>query len=257
MDFALRKAFFDRLCEDVLRTPPEGDSEGGIGTLGEKRMHALIKRFLCPNTDFHEVPLAGTRYVSDLRIGDEITEVQTGSFYPMQKKLIYYMSHTDCNVTVVHPLPARKWVSWIQPETLEISKPSRSPRAATVIDLFPALYALLPVLGNERITYRVLLLEVQEFRWQNGYGKNRKRGSERYERLPVSLLEDISLRTAADFRAVLPSTLHGTQFTVKEFSSATRLRGRDAYSAVHALEAMGVLQRREPIGRAMSFFCPM
>ena len=60
MDFALRKAFFDRLCEDVLRTPPEGDSEGGIGTLGEKRMHALIKRFLCPNTDFHEVPLVGT-----------------------------------------------------------------------------------------------------------------------------------------------------------------------------------------------------
>ena len=33
------------------------DEGGGIGTLGEKQMHAAIKRFICPDPSFHEIKL--------------------------------------------------------------------------------------------------------------------------------------------------------------------------------------------------------
>ena len=250
--FSLQKAYFDRLCSEVL-TSSQPEGEGGIGTLGEKRMHALIKRYLCPNADFHEVAMEGARYVADVRVGDEILEVQTGGFFPMKKKIDYYLQKTPCQVTVVHPIPAVKWISWIDPVTYDISKPKRSPRRGTLLDLLPELYSLLPMLKNERLSFRVLLLEVQEFRWRNGYSRDRKRGSERYERLPVSLLEDRSFTTPEDFAALLPEELKTGEFTVKQFSAATHLRGRDAYSAVHALEEMGVLLPVAPIGRAMAF----
>lgn len=252
MDFRLRKAYFDALCEEVLRTP-QSDGEGGIGTLGEKRMHALIKRFVCPNVEFHEARLEGTRYVADIRVGNAITEVQTGSFYPMKQKLAYYMESTDCKVTLLHPIAALKWINWIDPVTLEISKPTRSPLRGSVIHLLPELYPLLPLLGNGRLEFRVLLLEVQEFRWRNGWARDGKRGSARYEKLPVSLMEDVTLCSREDFAALLPPTLGDAPFTVKAFSSATKLRGRDAYSAVYVLEALGILERTEPIGRSMAF----
>jgi hypothetical protein len=252
-DFRLQKAYFDRLCEEVLLRSNLPSDDGGIGTLGEKRMHALIKRFLCPNEAFHESPMEGTRYVADIRVGKDVTEVQTGAFYPMRKKIAYYLEKTDCRVTVVHPIPAVKWISWIDPVTYDVSPPKRSPKKGTVLDLLPELYALLPSLGSDRLAFRVLLLEVQDFRWKNGYSRDKKRGSERYERLPVALLGDVSLKTPQDVAALLPDVLREAPFTVKQFSAATRLLGRDAYSAVHALEALGVLTRTTSDGRAMTF----
>ena len=59
----------------------------GIGLLGEKWQHQIIKRYLTEDPGEHEVKLAGTRFVSDVRVGNAIYEVQTGSFAPMKKKL--------------------------------------------------------------------------------------------------------------------------------------------------------------------------
>ena len=246
-----KQARFARLCREAM-TEKHVFGEAGIGTLAEKRMHLILKRFLTENEDLHEVGVANTRFVSDVRIGNDVFEVQTGSFYPMQKKIAHYLDHTDCNVTVLHPIPVRKWISWIDPKSGNVSDRSRSPKAGRVLDLLPELYCLLPYLGHPRLTFRVLLIEAQEFRILSGRRNNPKSHALKYERIPLALIDDVTLSSKNDFRNLIPRSLP-PHFTVKDFSTLTKIRGRNAYSAVRALCALGIFSPAEKIGRSMGF----
>lgn len=246
-----KQARFARLCKEAM-TEKHVFGEAGIGTLAEKRMHLIIKRFLTENEDLHEVGVANTRFVSDVRIGNDVFEVQTGSFYPMQKKISHYLESTDCNVTVVHPIPARKWITWIDPKSGDASERARSPKAGRAIDLLPELYCLLPHLGHPHLSFRVLLIEAQEFRILSGRRNNPKSHAKKYDRIPLALIDDITFSSKSDFEALLPKDLP-PHFTVKEFSSLTKIRGRNAYSAVRALCALNILSPAEKIGKSMGF----
>ena len=69
------------------------------------------------------------------------------------------------------------------------------------------------------------MLEVYDFRLSAG--SSRRRTGERFERIPLSLLGELTFTSAADFARLLPPALP-SPFTVKQFSALTRLRGRDA-----------------------------
>ena len=246
----MNQQYFQDLCDEIIRAK-RSQGEMGIGTLAEKRLHAVIKKYVCPNVDFHEVGVEGTRYVSDVRIGNDVYEIQTGSFYPMKKKIAYYLEKTDCTVTVVHPIPFVRWMSWVEPETMDIL-PRRKVAGKKAIDLLPELYPLSEHLKNPRLRFRILLLEVQDFRLLNGWSTDRKKGSNRYERIPIALIDEIDFHAPDDFRRFLPPSLPA-HFTVKEFSALTKLRGRNAYSAVRALATLGLIEAAEPIGRSMGW----
>ena len=248
----VRAARFDRICRELLlREHPRG--EAGIGTLQEKRLHAAIKHFLCPKEEYHEVGVGNTRFVSDVRVGNLAFEVQTGAFLPMKKKIEHYLEHTECTVMVVHPIPVRKWISWIDPKTLEIAPRVRSPKRGRPEDLLPELYCLRPYLGHPRLQFHLLFLEVEDFRLQNGRrSRDGKRGSERYERIPLALLGEMEFASPADFAIYVPKDLP-PHFTVKQFSELTRIRGRDAYSAVRVLASLGFFRQGEPIGKSMGW----
>ena len=239
---------FARLCEESARER-HTKGEAGIGTLQEKRLHAVIKRFLHEDTAYHEVTLEGSRFVSDLRIGKEAFEVQTGAFYPMKKKIAYYLEQTDCSVTVVHPVSVTKWTCRMDGETGGFSPRRRvgGERPETVL---AELYAFLPYLGNPRLRVHLLLLETQDFRLPEGRG--RRSATRRFERVPLALLGEMELYAPEDFRVFLPPELPAV-FTVKELSRHTGLLGRDAYSAARTLQALGLVTTGEPNGRAMTF----
>ena len=247
-----RIARFARICEEAMKER-RVQGEQGIGTLAEKWQHQIIKRYLSENAEEHEVPVsASRRFVSDLRVGKDAYEVQTGSFAPMAKKIAYYLEETDLTVTVVHPIPKNRWVSWVDADTMEISPRKRSPRHGKASDVLAELYPLMHLLPNPRLKLRLLLLEVHDFKLLSDQKRDRKRGAKRYERIPLSLLEEITLDTPADFAQFLPDGL-ASPFTVKDFSKATKIRGRDAYSAVRVLTALGLLTPAPNIGRSMAF----
>ena len=248
---AAHKARFDRLCFEAA-SAPRGNGDEGIGTLGEKRMHAIIKRYLSEDHTYHEVGVLNTSYVSDVRIGNDVYEVQTGAFYPMKKKIAHYVEHTDCTVTVVHPISVERFVTWVDAKTGEATPRKKSTKRERAIHLLPELYCLLPYLGNERLRFRLLMIEEEDFRTLSGRRDNRKRGARLYERMPLSLLGEMEFSSPADFVLFLPEDLP-SPFTVKDFSQKTGLRGRDAYSAVHVLEKLHVIVATDPIGRAMAF----
>ncbi len=243
-------ALFERICmEDMLERRA---GEGGIGTLAEKRLHAILKKYICEDSTYHEVGVEGRRFVSDVRVGNEIYEIQTGSFYPMRQKIEYYLSHTDCNVTVVHPIYQRHWVLWVDPKTSIISPPSRAPRRGRAEILLSEAAGLMPSFPNPRLRFKLLFLEVQDYRMLDGRGPDRKRHAVKYERIPTALLAEEDFCSPADFARLLPESLSEV-FPVKDFAAATHLRSLDAYSAVRALEALGLIQQTDPIGRAKAY----
>ena len=77
-----------------------------------------------------------------------IFEVQTGGFYPLRKKIEWYLSHTACHITVVHPLPAVRYLSWIDPTDGHIISRRKSPKRGEVKHMAKELYWLsAPVYG--------------------------------------------------------------------------------------------------------------
>ena len=253
LDLPARQARFSRLCEEALRHRHE-PGLAGIGTLGEKRLHAVIKHYLTENEDYHEVGFPDCRFVADVAFDDAIYEVQTGSFAPLREKIAYYLANTDRTVTVVHPVAAVRRMSWVDRADGSVTPPRRvageRPR-----DLLPALYPLIPYLSDRRLRFRLLLIETQDFRLLDDK-KSRRAGHRRggkLDRVPIALLDDLTFSVPRDYLSLLPSPLPDEPFPVKQFARQTGIYGVDSYSAVRVLCALGLLRPAEPAGRAMTF----
>ena len=93
----------------------------GIGTLGEKTVHATLKHYYEPNEDYHEVPVEG--YVADIYKDGNIVEIQTAQFHRMREKLKAFLP--KYKVTVVYPIVGKRQLYWIDPQSGEIT-PGRS-----------------------------------------------------------------------------------------------------------------------------------
>ena len=273
---------FAEIVEEVMSSPlyRMGQHEAPadaphIGTLREKRLHAAIKLYLCPDTACHERPvgdmLAGedepasprTRHmVADILTDGHILEVQTGGFFPLKEKLAWYLAHTPCRITVVHPIPAVRYLSWIQPEDGSIISRRKSPKRGQVRDVAKELYWLSDCLGNPRVSLRLLLIELEEYRMADGWSRDGKRGSNRYEQFPTALLGDVTLNTPADYAAYfLPAALSAPDsegdyplFTAAVYAGLTGIRGRATYGTLHLLERLGlVIRAEEKRGRSGTF----
>ncbi len=250
LDFDARRARFRRIAEE---TAIGARTQGlfGFGTLQEKRLHAALKNYLCENADFHEAGIEGTRFLADLRLGNEIYEVQTGSFAPLKPKLEHLLKNTPCTVTVVHPLIVRRAISWIDPRNGSVSPARRTGGIESPIQLLADLYPLLDLLPDERLSFRLLSLSVCDFRLLNPDGRDPKRHTRRYERVPLDLLGDVTYSAPSDFCDLLPADLPRA-FTVPTFSKCTHLHGIDAYSATRVLAKLGIL-RQTSATRPMKF----
>jgi hypothetical protein len=140
-------------------------------------------------------------------------------------------------------------VSWIDPETSEISPRKASPKKAAVCDTLFELVRILPYVNHENLTVVAPLMEIDEYRMLDGWSKDRKRGSNRYERVPVDLIDIVTLHTDDDYRAQIPDILP-ERFTAKEFCKAIRRDERIGRGVMKVLETRGVLIKGEKQGRS-------
>ena len=69
-----------------------------------------------------------------------VIEIQTRQFNKLLKKLEAFLDY--CDVTVVYPIPAVKYVRWIDTETGELSEKHKSPRKYTIYEVMPELYKI-------------------------------------------------------------------------------------------------------------------
>ena len=94
---------FQRICEEYREFGPEEPS--GIGTLSEKSLHAVLKRYYQPAEAYREIRVG--RYVADVVTQDGcILEIQTRSLSAIKKKLSVFLEQYE--VILVHPVPHLK-----------------------------------------------------------------------------------------------------------------------------------------------------
>ena len=236
---------FNAACDQVRRGEVR---PGGIGILAEKPLHATLKWWLDDNPDHHEIPLPCGK-VADVYDGEQVYEIQTANFSALRKKLEVLLDTYP--VTVVHPIPRRKYLSWIDPETGETTPPRKSPRVGSFTQAGAQLIYLLPLLGHPNLPIRLLLMDMEEQRLADGWGKEGKRGSHRAVMLPLTLEETLTLRQPADYAALIPAGLPET-FTATQFGKAARLQGRKLSGTLKVLLDRGVLSR-EKEGREYTY----
>ena len=222
-----------------------------IGTYKEKRLHRIIKNFFEPDITKHEQSVGD--YVADILREDEIIEVQSGSFYPLRDKIKYYLEKTDYSVTVVRPLPHIKWCVWLEEESGEVVSKKKSPKKFLPKDVLRDWIYLCEYLENKRLKIIFLLLEEEEYRFLGKYGKNRKLHSKRYERFPISLIDDVCFCGAEDYKSFLPPELPRS-FIASQYMELSGLRSYGAYAALKLLCRLGFIQKTdEKSGRSFVY----
>lgn len=209
----------------------------GIGTLSEKTVHAVLKNYFAPDEDMHEIPI--NNYVADIYTGNEIIEIQTRNFNVMRPKLASFLP--ECPVTVVYPIPYQKWISWIDEETGECSEKRKSPLKGNVYMAFPELYKIKMFLRNPNLHFCFVLLNMEEYRLLNGWSKDRKKGSSRYDRIPTELVDEIRVERIEDFVQFIPPQL--TSFTSADFAKAAHIRKPLAQTVLNILFEVGAVIR--------------
>jgi len=209
----------------------------GIGTLGEKTLHRILKCYYEPLTEMHEQKLG--RYVADILNEDGVLEIQTRQLSAMKQKLSAFLEVAP--VTIVHPIVHRKWLQWVDPETGEVTAKRKSPKIGTTYDAFWELGGIHTFLQHPNLTICLPMLDMEETRLLNGWSKNKKRGSTREDRVPIALLSETVLRTAEDYASLLPPSLPET-FVTSELLAGLGQRSDRAYTLIRVFRAAGVIE---------------
>ena len=219
-----------------------------IGTYKEKQLHIILKKYFEDDPSFREVPTNG--FIADIRRGEEIIEIETSGFSGLKPKLGAYLP--EYRVTLVRPLAGKKFVSWIDPGTREISPPKRSPKKEGAYDLLFEMVRILPYVTERRLTVLGPVFEMNEYRLKDGWGRDGKRGSHRYERIPTDFCDMIELTTDDDYRRHIPESLPET-FTVKEFAAEAKIGEGPARAVIKVLGTRGVLRNLGREGRSIRY----
>ena len=210
----------------------------GIGTLSEKTVHAIMKNYYEPDEDNQEVAIEG--YVADIYNEHGIIEIQTRGFNKMRDKLSTFLNLYP--VVIVYPMPYHKWVSWIDSETGETTKKRKSPKKWTSYDAFFEMYKIKGFLKNPNLNIHLVFMDMEEYRLLNGWNDTKKRGSTRFDRIPLEIREKIVLEQPEDYMQFIPFDME-EQFTSTEFARAARIDIDKARLSLNILYYMGVIKR--------------
>ncbi|MCR5611885.1 MAG: hypothetical protein K6F68_08690 [Clostridiales bacterium] len=213
---------------------------GGIGTLAEKTLHSALKYYYEPDETKHEAPLSG--FFADILNADGVTEIQTGSFFHIDRKLGVFLE--EYPVTLVCPVIRRRRIIYLDPETGEMTAPRLSPKKGRTEDVFRELVHIRKRLADKNLLFVVPLIDADEYRVKREPKRRfHDKGYDKYELVPTELYEERVFAEKADWLLLLPEGLDG--FTVKELESALGLPKGQGGAMARSLLSSGALTREK------------
>jgi len=218
---------------------------GGIGTYKERTLHAVLKNFFEPDKTKQEIRYKG--FIADILNDDGVFEVQTRAFNTMRKKLDCFLE--DTQVTVIYPAVRNKWLIWIDTASGEVTNKRKSPKAGKPYSVFEELYKIKWMLTNPLLRFRIVMVDVEEYRKLDGWNDNKKKGSTRAERIPVDIGDIIEINDVSDYRKLIPSGMPD-EFIANEFKVTSGLSQKTAQTALNVLNAVGAIERIGKRGRS-------
>ncbi|NLW69782.1 MAG: hypothetical protein GX061_01685 [Eubacteriaceae bacterium] len=220
------------------------ESFGGIGTLSEKALHAALKDYFQPDKDKQEIKVG--RYIADIATQEGIIEIQTRSFDKLRAKLKAFLEVSG--VTVVYPIAGVKYICWIDTQTGEVTKKRKSPKKGSYYDSFAEIYKIKQMLLEPRLRLCLVIVDLTEYRFLNGWSEDKKKGSTRCERIPDNISESLYINSPGDYRLLIPGELP-EEFTVKQFAALAHITRRKAGVGLNILNYVGAVTHIGKKGR--------
>lgn len=211
---------------------------GGIGTLAEKTVHSTLKQYLSRDLAHQEIQIGS--YYADVCVDGHIFEIQTRQFGNLRDKLAYFLP--DHKVTVVYPVTDTNYLRWIDPVSGEISTPKKSTKRGNPMQVFAELYRIRPFLSHPNFSLKIVLLETEEYRMLDGYGKYKKAKATKCDKIPLSLIAEYDLETPYDYMMLLPASLPDI-FTAKDLAKHAKIPLSVAQTALLLLSELSVVCR--------------
>jgi len=216
-----------------------------IGVLSEKTVHAVVKRYLEPDMQKQEIKIGS--YHADIFHNGEIVEIQTRNFGTLKEKLAAFLP--EYPVTVVYPIPAVKWLRWVDKESGEISARHKSPKKGSPYEVFWELYKIKQFIKHPNFRLKLIFMEMDELRFLDGWSKNKKKGSNRCDRLPGKLVAEYDFTCPQDYLELIPYELPD-EFTVKDFSVAAKIHAEIGSIVLTIFMQTGIVERTGKRGRS-------
>ncbi len=210
----------------------------GIGTLSEKTLHAILKNYYEPDVDRQEIPI--DRYVADIFTGEEIIEIQTAQLNRMRDKLDVFLPLYP--VTIVYPIARAKWIYWVDPETGDVSEGRKSPKKGNEYNAFAELYKIKQYLKDSNLKFKLVMIDMEEYKLLNGWGEQKKNNASKYDRIPKQICKEITIERKEDYMQFIPYDL-AENFTSKAFGKAPKIPQRLATVVLNILDYMEVVER--------------
>lgn len=229
----------------VKKVASKVDNRHKIGLLSEKILHSTIKYYLA-DEEFHEQKIGG--YYADILKNDKIYEIQTANFNKLREKLEYFLNECKYDVTIVYPIPYKKTIYWISEDNKEMSSGRLSNRKGNFMNVFPELYKIKQYLKNDRLHFMFMLINIDEYKYLNGWDKTRKKGSSRIERIPTELVDILNINCLEDY-SYYTKCFSDNSFTTKDYKKANKSSVKEANVALNILLYLGVVDRIGKQGR--------
>ena len=208
----------------------------GIGTYQEKTVHAVLKNYFEPYSDSQEQKIGG--FIADIVGENGIIEIQTAGFDKLRRKLSCFLEVS--RVTVVHPIPLNKWILYIDPKTGTISKKRKSPKVGSPYEIFPELYKIKPLLNDPNLRICIVMLDIEEYHSSSEI--HSRKMYTRYDRIPISLCDEIYLDCKADWLCFIPSDLP-SEYTSSEFAAKANISIDLSRLTLNILTKLGITER--------------
>lgn len=235
--------YFDLSRNLVLQRQELGN--GGIGTLGEKTVHSTLKQYLSRDLSSQEIKIGS--YFADVCVDGHIFEIQTRQFNKLRAKLDFFLA--DHPVTVVYPVTYYNYLRWVTPDTGEITAPKKSTRRGNPLQVFAELYRIRPYLSHPNFSLKIVLMDMEEYRMLDGYGKDKKKRATKCDKFPLSLVAEYDIETPRDYMMLLPAELPEV-FTTKDFAKAAKIPVGLAQTTLLLLSELNIALRTGKQGNA-------
>lgn len=234
MDYFLENSKLDAAKIEALKN----NSKTTIGLLQEHTLHRILKFYICNDVNKQEVSV-GKMY-ADVLIDSTIYEVQTKSFNLMRDKLKLFLKNYE--VTIVYPVASNKTI-YLMDDNGELISKKKSPKHANELEIMKELYRIKNYLLSPNLHFKIILLDIDEYRKQVKKPYYRSKGYERTDQIPNHIINIYDIKETKDFKEILKNYNLPKVFSSKDFSKHTHLSYSKASTALNVLNYLNVVTR--------------
>ena len=237
----------------ILRTKPTR-MRGTIGELNERSLHRALKERYAARAGRVETAIDG--YVADVVLGDRIVEIQTGSFFPLRRKLPRLLEAH--RVTLVHPIAQDRFIVRLPGGMADDGAPDtpprrrKSPKHGSPFDVFAALTSIPKLLDHPNLTLDVAMVIDEDIRAPYEGRRRRRRDWISVDRRLLEVVETHTFERMADLLAMVDARLPRL-FTSRDLAEAMGSARRLGQQAAFCLREAGVCEVCGKEGRLLQY----